>query len=394
MRAVFIKGPSRYDATRRFTDELAAAFAHKGHEAVVVDIVGPDDIGAALRAAAQAPTNLVHTYGILGDAQALLGQSLGEIFAAPHVLQHVDYPLSHLNQLEVTPRETVILTVDPSHVEAIHGTFGPDHFAHVAFCPHAAVGQRVEADPDVDAFVDQRPIPILFAGSFHGVGPAPWVEEGRGIRQIFDRALDLALGTEFLPALEALDQALRSYGEDPAHPRYERMRRYATWVHEQARELRRQALLELAGQAGLPVFCVGAGYEGWIERHKSFRLGPPMTLADTVALMRRARVVLNANANFGRGSHERPLSAMLAGAAVVTDGAWWSQQFEPGREVLSYRWTRLESDLAGLATLVDNPEVAHAIGQAGQARAVAAHRFEHRVDAVIAAALAPVLPPS
>ncbi len=388
MRAVFIKGPSQYDATRLFTDELAGAFAAAGHEAVVVDIVGPDDIGAALRAAAQAPTDLVHTYGILGDAQAILGQSLGEIFAAPHVLQHVDYPLSHLNQLEATARETVILTVDPSHVEAIHGTFGPDHFAHVAFCPHAAVGQPVEPDADADAFVAQRPIPILFAGSFHGVGPAPWAEEGRGIQQIFDRALDLALGTEFLPALEALDQALRAYGEDPAHPRYERMRRYATWVHEQVRQLRRQALLELAGQAGLPVFCVGAGYEGWIERYKSFRLGPPMTLADTVALMHRARVVLNANANFGRGSHERPLSAMLAGAAVVTDGAWWSQQFEPGREVLSYQWTRLESDLAGLAMLVDHPEVAYSIGLAGQARAVTAHLFEHRVDAVIAAAQA------
>lgn len=388
MRAVFIKGPSQYDATRLFTDELAAAFSAAGHEAVVVDAVGQADLAATLRAAADEPTDLVHTYGILGDARGLIGQSLGEIFAAPHVLHHVDYPLSHLNQLEATARETVILTVDPSHVEAIHGTFGPDHFAHVAFCPHAAVGEPAPADPDVAAFVEQRPIPILFAGSFQSIGTAPWAEEGTGIRQIFDRALDLALGTEFLPALDALDQSLRSYGEDPAHPRYARMRRYATWVHEQVRQLRRQALLELAGQAGLPVFCVGAGYEGWIERHKSFRLGPPMTLTDTVALMGRAQVVLNANANFGQGSHERPLTAMLAGAAVVTDGAWWSQQFEPGREVLSYRWTMLESDLASLLALGDNPEIARTVGLAGQARAAAAHRFEHRVDAIIAAAQA------
>ncbi|MBO9547362.1 glycosyltransferase [Caulobacter sp.] len=388
MRAVFIKGPSQYDATRLFTDELAAAFTAAGHEAVVIDAVGQADLAATLRAAAEAPTDLVHTYGILGDARGLIGQSLGEIFAAPHVLQHVDYPLSHLTQLEATARETVILTVDPSHVDAIQGTFGPDHFAHVAFCPHAAVGKPTPADADAEVFAEQRPIPILFAGSFYRAETLPWAEEGVGIRQIFDRALDLALGTEFLPALEALDRSLRDYGEDPAHPRYERMRRYATWVHEQVRQLRRQALLELAGQAGLPVFCVGSGYEGWIERHKSFRLGPAMTLSDTVALMARARVVLNANANFGRGSHERPLTAMLAGAAVVTDGAWWTEQFEAGREVLSYKWTRLESDLADLAALVHKPEIAHAIGLAGQARAVAAHRFEHRVDAIIAAAKA------
>ncbi|WP_184722339.1 glycosyltransferase [Caulobacter sp.] len=389
MRAVFIKGPSQYDATRLFSDQLAAAFAGRGHEAVVVDALAEDDLGAALaRVAAEGQADLVHTYFCLGDARALIGRSLGEIFGAPHVLHHVDHPLSHLAQLEATPADTAILTVDPTHVEAVRATMGADRFAHLAFMPHAGVGAPVELDADIDAYIPARPIPILFAGTFYGERPTPWAEEGAGVRAVFDRALDVALAAEFIPALEALDQVLRGVGEDPADPRYARLRLYSTWVHEQVRHVRRQRLLDAAGAAGLPVFCVGAGYEGWIERHKSFRLGPAMGLDDVSALMRRARVVLNVNANFGRGSHERPLTAMLAGAAVATDGAWWTERFVDGREALLWRWTDLDAGLSRLAALANDPEAAWRMGAAGQAKAAASHRFDHRVDGVIAAARA------
>lgn len=389
MRAVFIKGPSQYDATRLFSDELAAAFARRGHDAVVVDALAEDDLGAALdRVAAEGQAGLVHTYFCLGDAKALIGRSLGEIFGAPHVLHHVDYPLSHLEQLEATPADTAILTVDPTHVDAVCSTLGADRFAHVAFCPHAAVGEPAALDADPDAYAAERPLPILFAGSFYGEQAAPWTEEGAGIRTVFDRALEIALGGEFTPALEALDQALRSFGEDPADPRYARLRLYATWVHEQVRRTRRLALLDAAGRAGLPVFCIGSGYEGWIERHESFRLGPPMGLTDAVALMRRARVVLNVNANFGFGSHERPLNAMLAGTAVATDGGWWRARFIEDEDFLSYRWTDLDDGVARLGALAEDAGAAWRLGASAQGKVVAAHRFDHRVDAVIEAAKA------
>ncbi len=389
MRAVFIKGPSQYDATRLFSDEMAAAFARRGHEAVVVDALAYDDLGAALdRVAAEGQADLVHTYFCLGDAKALIGRSLREIFGAPHVLHHVDYPLSHLAQLEATPADTAILTVDPTHVEAVDSALGANRFAHVAFCPHAAVGEAAALDADPDAYAAERPVPILFAGSFYGEQPAPWAEEGAGIRTVFDRALEIALAAEFVPALEALDQALRSFGENPADPRYVRLRQYASWVHEQVRQKRRQGLLDAAGRAGLPVFCIGSGYEGWIERHKSFRLGPPMGLADAVALMRRSRVVLNANANFGYGSHERPLNAMLAGTAVATDGGWWRARFVEDEDFLSYRWADLDAGVARLAALAEDAEAAWRLGASAQGKVVAAHRFDNRVDAVIEAARA------
>ena len=389
MRAVFIKGGSQYDATRLFIDELAAAFRRRGHQAAVVDGAVDKDLREVFAAAAaEGQADLVYTIGVLGDFRDERGRSVGQIFNAPHVVHFVDYPLSHQERLRDTVPETALLTVDPTHVDAVRSTFGNDHVAHLAFCPHAGVGEPVALDADPEAFAAQRPIPILFPASFYPLEAPMWAEEGPGIRRVFDSALDIALGAEFIPALDAVDQVLREMGEDPADPRYALLRRYSCMVHEHVRKVRRGLLLEAAGKAGLPVFCAGFGYDAWIEKYPSLRLAPAMSLTDVAEFMGRARVVLNANANFGRGSHERPLTAMLAGAAVASDhGAWWAEQFVEDEDMLLYRWRDLDAGVARLA-LVNDPEAAWRMGRNAQAKAAASHRFDNRVDTVLTAAAA------
>jgi spore maturation protein CgeB len=105
--------------------------------------------------------------------------------------------------------------------------------------------------------------------------------------------------------------------------------------------------------------------------------------------MGAARVVLNINANFGDGSHERPLTAMLAGAAVASDhSVWWDENFVEDREILFYRWRDLDAGLARLGALADDPEASWRMAVAGQRRVMAEHRFANRVDTVLAAAQA------
>ncbi|PHY20865.1 glycosyltransferase [Caulobacter sp. BP25] len=390
MRAVFIKGVSQYDATRLFIDEMAAAFRRRGYDTTVIDGLTSKDLCETFNAsAAQGETELVYSVNILGEFRGRRERTIGQIFDAPHVVQFVDYPLTHLERLKDVAPDAAILTVDPSHVDAVRSTFGGDHAAFFGFCPHAGVGEPVEPDADPDAFAAERPIPILFSGSFYQLTPPAWANEGEGICRLFDAVLETALGAEFVPALDALDQVLRGMGEDPADPRYVLARRYSCMVHEQVRKVRRMQLLEGASKAGLPMFCVGSGYEGWIESHPSLRLASPMKLTDTADLMRRARVVVNANANFGRGSHERPLTAMLAGAAVASDhSAWWASQFVEDEDMLLYRWRDLDAGLARIAALAEDSEAAWRMSRNAQVKAAARHRFDNRVDTVIAAAAA------
>lgn len=387
MRAVFVKVQSQYDATRVFVDELAAAFVQRGFATKVIDALAEPDLDQALaREAAAAPATLVYSVGTLGEWRDARGRSLGEVFGAPHVVHHVDYPLSHLPRLEATAPDAAVLTIDRTHVAAITSTFEPDRFAHVGFCPHGAVGEPVEHDLETFA---ARPIPLLFAGTHHEAATPPWRAEGGVIEAIFDAALEIGLSTEFTPALEAVDQALRAHGLDPADPAVARLRKLATAVHEQVRWTRRQAFFDAAGAAGLPLSLAGAGFQGRLARYSTFKPLGEATLPEVARLMSAARVVLNINANFGAGSHERPLTAMLAGAAVASDhSAWWGEHFVEDQEILLYRWRDLDAGLARLNALVDDPEAAWRMAAAGQRRVMAEHRFDQRVDLVLAAAQA------
>lgn len=385
MRVVLVKVQSQYDSTRLFTDELAAAFAQRGFATTVIDALAEPDLDAAFdREAAAGPTLLVYSVGALGEWRDARGRSLGEIFGAPHVVQYVDYPLTHLNRLEITAEAAALLTIDRSHVAAVTSTFEPGRFAHVGFGPHGAVGQPIEHD--LKAF-SARPIPLLFAGTYQDATTPAWREESRSIQAIFDAAFEIALGAEFIPALDAIDQALRAHGADPADPMVARLRQYSTLVHEQVRWTRRQTFFETAGKAGLPLWMAGPGFAGRFDHYRSFTPLGVLDLAQVARLMGSARVVLNINANFGDGSHERPLTAMLAGAAVATDhSAWWDENFVEDQEILFYRWRDLNAGLARLTALVNDPEASWRMAVAGQRRVLAEHRFANRVDIVLTAA--------
>ena len=120
MRAVFVKVQSQYDATRAFTEELAAAFAQRGYATAVIDATAEPDLGKAFaREAAAGPATLVYSIGALGEWRDAAGRSVSQIFGAPHVVHHVDYPLSHLDRLEGTAKDVAVLTIDPTHAAAI-----------------------------------------------------------------------------------------------------------------------------------------------------------------------------------------------------------------------------------------------------------------------------------
>lgn len=390
MRAILIKGQSQYDATRVFIDGLSMALARRGIAPIVIDAVGQTDIGAALaQASAGGDVAFVYSICIGGEWRDTAGRSLGQICGAPHVLQHVDYPLTHAPRMEGTSPDTVILTVDPTHIEAVRGVYGPGRFAHVDFCPHAAVGDPASDDADAAAFAERRPLGVLFTGSWYRPAATPWAEMEGGVKALLDVAYEIALSQEFVPAMTALDQAMSLAGLNPEDPAFAGFRTLANGVHEQVRLHRREQMLRAAAAIGLPIYAVGRGWDEAKAFFPNLLVADEASIDQAVALMQRSRVVLNVNANFGAGSHERPLTAMVAGAAAASDHShFWASQFVEGEEIQLYRWQALEAGLAEVAALAGDPERCFAMARAGKARALAGHSWDHRVDVLLAAAQA------
>lgn len=388
MRVILFKGASAYGALRLFIDDLAVAFGRLGHEPIVIDATAETDLLVTLeRHLAAGPIDLVFSFNIFGDARDDRGRSIGDIVSAPHVIQFVDYPLSHLHRLEKTSPHAALLVVDQSHVEAILSTYGPDRFGYVGFSAHGAIGETVSPGADPTVFAADRPIPILFLGTFYKPQAPGWRNMPANVQNIYEAAVEIALANEWTPALDALDSVLCSAGIDPDDNNFAEFRKTAHFVHERVRAHRRFQLLNVAASMGLPLHIFGKGYDEDLHRYKNLTYGGDVDLPAALKLMAQSRVVLNINANFGAGSHERPLSALNAGAAAASDhSSFYASHFKAGEEIALYRWRDLEAGLASIAKLAKQPEAAFAMAQAGQRRTVAEHMWINRVATIVAAA--------
>ncbi|WP_158913986.1 glycosyltransferase [Caulobacter sp. S45] len=386
MRAVMVKGNSQYGGTRFFVDHAAAAFRRIGFDVEVLDLSASDDIPAALRAAASTPTDLVFTINYLGEFRDEAGRTLAQMFDAPHVLWHTDYVLAHEKRVPATAPSTALLVVDPTQVDAIDAIFGPGRFAHLGFFPHPAVGEAAPTDADVEAFLRARPIPLLWSGSLQRAGPPPWSNMPEAVQQIFDAALELALSVEWTPPHLALDQVLRSIGLDLADPDLIAIRMGARLVDMAVRLTRRSAFVDALAATGLPLHICGAGWEDELHRFPNAVYEGPVEMSRTTELMRQSRVVLNTNGNFGAGSHERPFSALLAGAAVFSDHSRYYALAFAADEIALFHWKALDAGMDALERLTGAPEDAYAMARKGKARVLAEHTWDHRIALILEAA--------
>lgn len=392
MRAVLLKGSSQYEGTRTFIDHAAAALTRRGYRADVVDLAGVEaPILPLLEAASSGPTAMVLSINMMGEARDGLGRSIAQIYGAPHVVWHVDYILSQEQRLEGTPADTALLMVDPTQVDAVEAIFGRERFPNTGFCPHAAVGELTPVEPDPEAWAAGRDTPILWCGTLQKLKGPTWADADPRTRKVFDDAYDLAMSVEWMAPHEAMDQVLASRGLDMSDPAHIGARCAARHLDVQVRCARRFEFVKALAKTGLPVRICGLGWDADLYRfkHATYEGAVPMTRM--AELMRTSRIVLNTNGNFGAGSHERPLSTLLAGAAAFSDySRFYGEAFDEGREIALFRWNDLKGGMARLVELASDAAKAHAIAAAGQARVVASHTWDSRIETVLRAASLPL----
>jgi menaquinone-dependent protoporphyrinogen IX oxidase len=388
MRILMMKGRSQYGGTRLFADLAAAALARRGHQVDVLDLGESNQAGMLiLQHVASSPPayGLIFTINIAGEFIDSAGRRLSDLYQAPHVVWHTDYILSKADRVRETPKSTALLMVDPTQVDAVRAIYGADRFDHLGFFPHPAVGEPAPDDATVAEFVERRPIQVLWSGGFQKP-EAPWQGVGGAARQLLQDALDLALSVEWMPPHEALDQVMAARGLDLGAPEIRGAREAAALVDIEVRMTRRFEFLKAVARTGLPLHIVGAGWEGQLYRFKNATFEGAVEMTRMVELMRQSRVVLNTNGNFGAGSHERPFSASLAGAATFSDySRYYGQVFEDGKNIALFRWKDLDGGMAQLKALAADPERAFDYARSAKALTLSGHTWDSRIDLVLAA---------
>jgi hypothetical protein len=376
MRFVLVKGESQYGSLRLHVDQLAAALRASGEIAEIIDLTAPDAAERLIAATAQ-PTDCVFGFNGVGGEIA----TPGRVFERPqfgYASLYVDHPVHHLERLSAAIPRQAVFFLDRSHVDFVRRWAPPDAFAYVGFLPPGANTLPEPVDTSDAAFA-ARDIGLLFTGTYRGAPSEPWADwpqsparilvaetagrmTARGRTTLLDAATETlsAAGGVLTPELVGQAAPLLALAQ----------------THVEA-SLRHKVLVAL-GEAGVAVEVRGAGWAPLCAAYPSLHHGGLGSFEETLALLRRARLVLNINNGFVAGGHERVFTALCAGAAVVSEASdYYDEAFGPN-ELMTYDIDRPGEVAARLNSLAADPTGQAALARAGHARAEADHRWTNR----------------
>lgn len=388
MKILLLKGRSQYNALRIWIDEAKAAFEDLGHDVVLLDLNIPEIMAQlAERLATLGPFDFAFSYTICGEWRSPTGQNIGQIIGGPHLIQYVDHPLVQSERVIRAAPNSAILTVDQSHADVLKSVFGNEHFAYVGFNPSPAIGKPVPLPDNAEAYAASRPTRLLFTGSYYRPEEPLWAGFPGNIREIFGEAADYALSQDWIAPHSALMAALAARGIGPDDEIARTLLPHCFRIHEWVRATRRFQFLEVAAKVKLPITVYGSGYEKDLHRYENMDYRGSADFHETLALMAQSRVLLNVNVNFGEGSHDRPLCAMLAGAVCASEpSTFYDKAFEVADttgDMTCFRWSSLEDDLERIRQLSENPDALYAMAVRAQPKAIANHTWKSRAGQAI-----------
>lgn len=362
---IILKAGSSYGVLRVFADQLAASLQAMGKTVCVVDFFQKDWV-ERLREALGEPCEFVFSYNALGlDLKFDDNTLLFNKFNIPCVAAMVDHPHYHVGRLSVPLHQLLVTCVDPSHFEFLRTVFPQDRFQGMAFWSHSGTVGSAAKTKLVD-----RDISILF-GSVAADRPVrQWDQTIPAVYHgLMNDMVDYALANECPPLETMLAEVCKGRGMELCSGAKRKIMHMLCHVDSYIRAWQKYQLIKTLVAAGLQVDVCGPYWETSSLADK-LQIHPKAEFKEMLALIGRAKISINANANFAAGSHERVANAMLNGAVAVTNQSeYYNKYYHNDEDIIMFSWQELDKLPVRLVQLLSQPERLAAVAEAGRNRA-------------------------
>lgn len=359
-RAVLFSGHSEYGSVNAMVEGFAVGLAAQGWTTVVVD-TSAADLASRLAAALAPGVDLVVATNGIGLPKER--PSFYDRLAAPVVVWMLDHPIYHPDKIAAPVPDLRLAVVSPRHVDfarAVHGPAVP--VVHLAHATSADVGLPW-AERDIEVLACGSPLtndPEAFRSG--------WRQHGAAVEERLNRVVDAHFAAPLRPLEDLCAEALGLERLDgPAIYPY-----FATVDTYLRSRIKLRALSNLARRLGRGLVVCGKRWDDALP--DAHRLGP-VPAAETLRLMRRAKVTLNLLPPY-YASHEKMFQATARGSMVAsTASELWEAWFPSG----SWRQIDENADLG-------DPTAWEGVAAAGHAAfARGGHDWAARVKTLLSA---------
>ena len=306
--------------------EIAEAYRALGWQVVQGNGKNADEISALLEEGIDRLFVVNNVDWIVPVTVGNMEVNLWDQLGIPSINYILDHPLYYDSVLRQAPKLGTLLCVDENHVEYVKRFYPNINKCH--FLPLAG-------DNELDGFAkkwEEREIDLLYVGSYKGSMNLSKLEEG-GV-EILGKILqnrDCTTEEVIEKQLRELDKSVSDEQIAQEVSRHKRVDLHVmTYI--------RVEVIKTLIQAGIDVTVYGAGWEMFDEFHNPhFIYKGATTQEECLEHMKNSKIVLNVMPWFKKGTHDRVINAMLAGAVALTDGSsYMDEVFEQGRDYVAY----------------------------------------------------------
>lgn len=310
-RIAFFKGQSSYNVQTIGTYNKAEFYKKLGFDVDIIDLLSAD-VNELMEKLMKKKYSFVFSANCMGiDATVSDGRNLYEAMNIPFFGALGDHPVNHYKRIMTSPEKTLFSCIDYENILYFEKHF-PDKKIITNYAT-AFKSKNFKTRPFVD-----REIDVLFAGTLFDPEDIKkeWNAYDSNTRDLLNNISEKIIENGKLSNIEKeITLLMKGYkiNEIGTAALYSLIEKYI-------RNYKRYHLVKLLGESGLNVHCIG-DVEAYEKLNKSgnLKIYDRVDYDELLDIYGNCKMLINMTGHLNYGVTERIMSAMLNGAAVVTE---------------------------------------------------------------------------
>ncbi len=375
-RIIFIKG--ELETLDYFVDQLIAGADKMGIEYYVINTRIPESYGAALEKyvkAGRCAVVMINQIGLLLNEN---GKNYWKERNIPVYDLIVDHPYNFYDALDCPPTDMNVIVIDRNHEKFIRKYYPA--IKNIYFMPNGgneAAGKMQYKD---------RPIDILYVGDCNP--PTPFIEipdmADKGI-ELYSTVYNILIQNPGLTIEEGMELYFETKGGYTKEQIKHYILQYCFIISDNVRRYFKLRIMHALESTGAGIVIYGNGWDAYDEAWKSnVSINPRISSDECNRMLGKAKIGLNCMPWFKDGCSERVFNIMLNGAVCLTDtSGYLLERFGHGNELVFYNLDDMDEMKQNVMWLLENPDEASRIAQAGYEAAIRNDTWECRMREIM-----------
>ena len=230
---------------------------------------------------------------------------------------------------------------------------------------------------------------VFSAGSFGDCSRGPLWEKfgplpGKYMLNILMDMLSL-LRSKPVSVVTAAKAVLKSKGMEEIYY-FQALAMFFPAILDYIKAWRRKKLVVELLNAGIALDVFGAGWDK-MDLPQGAKLHGAIAYEDMLKVMSKAKIVVNDEACFNEGAHDRVFTAMLNGAVVVSEySSYLAEEFVADQDLVMFDWQNIGEQLLIIPKLLSDDDYRERIARNAYNKVINRHTWRNRAERLLEAA--------